>query len=229
MEYQREELMINDKIILLKSKTVLVLGLGGVGGYVTESLARGGIGHLILVDYDKVDITNINRQIIALHSNIGKKKTDCFKERIRDINPKIIVDTLDLFYSDDTKEELFKYKIDYIIDCCDSLESKKSLIIESFKRNIPIISSMGTGNKFHPELFTITTLNKTEYDPLAKKLRFLLKDYKDILKNLKVIYSKEQPLPYKGKIGSISYVPSVAGLLLTGYVINEFLGENKEK
>ena len=229
MEYQREELMINDKINLLKSKTVLVLGLGGVGGYVTESLARGGIGHLILVDYDKVDITNINRQIIALHSNIGKKKTDCFKERIRDINPKIIVDTLDLFYSDDTKEELFKYKIDYIIDCCDSLESKKSLIIESFKRNIPIISSMGTGNKFHPELFTITTLNKTEYDPLAKKLRFLLKDYKDILKNLKVIYSKEQPLPYKGKIGSISYVPSVAGLLLTSYVINEFLGENKEK
>ena len=223
MEFQREELMIDD-INVLREKTVLVLGLGGVGGYVTESLARCGIGNLILVDYDVVDITNINRQIIALHSNIGKKKTDCFKKRINDINPNCKVKTLDIFYGEENKEIVFDEKIDYIIDCCDSLESKKILIEESFKRNIPIVSSMGTGNKFHPELFSITKLKKTEYDPLAKKLRFLLKDQKELLET-DVLYSKEQPHPYKGKIGSISYVPSVAGLLLTSFVVNKFLNK----
>ena len=225
--FEREELLIGKKINLLKEKTVLVLGLGGVGGYVTESLVRAGIGHLILVDYDIVDVTNINRQIIALQSNIGKKKTICFKERIKDINPNCIVDLLDIFYGEDNKDILFNQKIDYIIDCCDSLNSKKILIEESFERNIPIISSMGTGNKFHPEQFCITTLKKTEYDPLAKKLRFLLKDKKELL-NTKVLYSKEKPVPYKGKIGSISYVPSVAGLMLSSYVINTFIGENND-
>lgn len=225
MEFQREELMIGEKINLLKNKTILVLGLGGVGGYVTESLARCGIGNLILVDYDVVDITNINRQIIALHSNIGKKKTDCFKERIKDINPECKVETLDIFYNKDNKDILFNQKIDYVIDCCDSLESKKILIMECSKRGIPLICSMGTGNKFHPDKFVITTLNKTEYDPLAKKLRSLLKDDKELQKKTIVLYSKEMPQPFKGKIGSISYVPSVAGLMLTSYVINEFLGE----
>ncbi len=224
--FEREELLIGDKINLLNDKTVLVLGLGGVGGYVTEALTRSGIGHLILVDYDKVDITNINRQIIALHSNIGKNKTDCFKERIRDINPNCLVDTMDIFYGEENKGCLFKYKIDYIIDCCDSLTSKKILIEESYKRNIPIISSMGTGNKFHPEMFSITSLKKTDTDPLAKKLRYLLKDEKDLL-NTKVLYSKEKPMPYKGKIGSIAYVPSVAGLMLAAFVVNTFIEGDK--
>ena len=222
MEFEREELLIGDKINILKNKTILVLGLGGVGGYVVESLVRCGIGNLILVDYDKVDITNINRQIIATYSNIGKLKTDCFKERIKDINKDCNVKVLNIFYGKDNKDILFDNKIDYVIDCCDSLESKKILIEECFKRNIPIISSMGTGNKFHPELFSITKLKKTEYDPLAKKLRFLLKDNKELL-NVDVLYSKEQPTEYKGKIGSISYVPSVAGLLITSYVINKFI------
>ncbi len=222
MEFERERLLIGDKIDLLNSKTVLILGLGGVGGYCVESLARANIGNLILVDYDTVDITNINRQIIALHSNIGKKKTECFKERIKDINPNCNVEILDIFYNKDNKDLIFNYKIDYIIDCCDSLESKKILIEESFKRGIPIISSMGTGNKFHPELFKITSLKKTEYDPLARKLRNLLKDNKELL-NTTVLYSSEKPVPYKGKIGSISYVPPVAGLMLTSYVINEFI------
>lgn len=224
MEFQREELIIGEKLNLLKEKTVLVLGLGGVGGYVVEALSRCGIGHLILVDYDCVDITNINRQIIALHSNIGKKKTLCFKERIKDINPDCIVDILDVFYNNDNRNCLFNNKIDYVIDCCDSLESKKILIEECYKRKIKIISSMGTGNKLHPELFTIDFLKKTEYDPLAKKLRFLVKDKKELL-NTKVLYSKEKPLPFKGKIGSISFVPASAGLLLASYVINEFLEE----
>ena len=222
MEFEREELLIGEKINILKNKTILVLGLGGVGGYVTESLARCGIGNLILVDYDKVDITNINRQIIATHSNIGKLKTKCFKERIADINKYCKVTILNIFYGEDNKEVLFDNKIDYVIDCCDSLNSKKILIEECFKRNIPIISSMGTGNKFHPEKFLITKLKKTEYDPLAKKLRYLLKDQKELLE-VDVLYSTEKPRPYKGKIGSISYVPSVAGLLLTSYVINKFI------
>ena len=222
MEFEREELLIGNKINILKNKTILVLGLGGVGGYVVESLARCGIGNLILVDYDKVDITNINRQIIATYSNIGKLKTDCFKERISDINKDCHVKTLNIFYGKDNKDILFEEKLDYVIDCCDSLESKKILIEECFKRNIPIISSMGTGNKFHPELFSITKLKKTEYDPLAKKLRFLLKDNKELL-NVDVLYSKEVPTPYKGKIGSISYVPSVAGLLITSFVVNKFI------
>ena len=222
MEFEREELLIGDKINVLKNKTILVLGLGGVGGYVTESLARCGIGNLILVDFDKVDITNINRQIIATYSNIGKLKTECFKERIADINKDCKVTLINEFYGIDNKDNLVNNHIDYVIDCCDSLESKKILIEECFKRNIPIVSSMGTGNKFHPELFSITKLKKTEYDPLAKKLRFLLKDKKEFLE-VEVLYSKEKPTEYKGKIGSISYVPSVAGLLLTSYVINKFL------
>ncbi len=222
MEFQREELLIGDKINILKDKTILVLGLGGVGGYVVESLVRCGIGNLILVDYDKVDITNINRQIIATYSNIGKLKTECFKERIMDINKECKVTLINVFYGEDNKDSLFNKKVDYVIDCCDSLNSKKILIEECFKRNIPIISSMGTGNKFHPELFSISRLKKTEYDPLSKKLRYLLKDQKELLE-VEVLYSKEKPMPYKGKIGSISYVPSVAGLLLTSHVINKFL------
>ena len=222
MEFERERLLIGNKMNVLMNKTVLVLGVGGVGGYVVESLARAGIGHLILIDYDIIDITNINRQIIALHSNIGKKKIDCFKERIKDINPKCIVDTLDIFYNIDNKDIIFNYNLDYIIDCCDSLNSKKVLIEEANKKKIPIISCMGTGNKLHPELFTITLLKKTEYDPLARKLRIMLKDKKELL-NTTVLYSKEKPCSFNGKIGSISYVPSVAGLMLAGYVINNFI------
>ncbi len=223
MEFEREKLIIGDKINILKDKRILVLGLGGVGGYVVESLARCGIGSLVLVDYDVVDITNINRQIIALHSNIGKKKTECFKERLLDINPNINVMIYDLFYGKDNKDVIFNGKIDYVIDCCDSLESKKILIEECFKRDIPIISSMGTGNKLHPELFKITKLSKTEYDPLAKKMRYKFRDNKEILNKVMVIYSSEKPSDFKGKIGSISFVPSVAGLMLTSFVINEFL------
>ena len=220
--FEREELLIGDKINELKNKTVLIVGIGGVGGYVTESMARAGIGHLILVDFDVIDETNINRQLVALHSNIGKKKVEAYKERILDINPNCIVDTFDIFYNEENKDIIFNNNIDYVIDCCDSLNSKVILIQECYERNIPIISSMGTGNKFHPEMFKIDKLKNTEYDPLAKKMRYLLKDNKELLDTM-VIYSRETPTEYKGKIGSISYVPSVAGLLLTSYVINTFL------
>ena len=218
--FEREELLIGNKISELIDKTILVVGIGGV----VESMVRAGIGHLILVDFDTVDITNINRQLVALHSTIGRKKVDVYKERVLDINPDCIVDTFDIFYNEDTKEVIFNSKIDYVVDCCDSLPSKVLLIKECNKRGIPIISSMGTGNKFHPEMFKIDRLNKTEYDPLAKKMRYLLKDNKELLDTM-VLYSREQPTEYKGKIGSISYVPSAAGLLLTSYVINSFLGK----
>lgn len=220
--FEREKLLIGDKINELKNKTILIVGIGGVGGYVTEAMARAGIGHLILVDFDVVDVTNINRQLVALHSTIGKKKVDVYKQRILDINPNCIVDTFDIFYNEETKDVIFNTKIDYVVDCCDSLPSKVLLIKECKNRNIPIISSMGTGNKFHPELFKIDRLKKTEVDPLAKKMRYLLKDNKELLDTI-VLFSKEQPMEYKGKIGSISYVPSVAGLLIASYVINIFL------
>ena len=226
MEFQRLELLINDKISNLYNKTILILGIGGVGGYVVEGLARSGIGHLILVDYDTIDITNINRQIIALHSNIGKKKVDCFKDRINDINPNCIVDIYDIYYDEHNKNDIFKEKIDYIVDCCDSVNSKKIIIEEAFNRNIPIISSMGTGNKFHPEMFLIDKLKNTSYDPLAKKMRLLFKNNEDLLNTI-VLYSKEESVKGLNTIGSTSFVPSSAGLLIVSYIINSFIkGDN---
>ena len=140
--FQREELLIGkDNLLKLKNKTILIIGLGGVGGYAVESLVRCGVGHVVLCDYDVVDITNINRQIIAIHSNIGKKKIECFKERIKDINPECIIDIYDLFYDENNRDIFFNQHIDYVIDCCDTLKSKVLIINESIKRNIPIISS----------------------------------------------------------------------------------------
>ena len=218
--FYREELMIGkENLELLQEKHVIVLGVGGVGGYVVESLVRAGIKHITIIDYDKVDITNINRQIIALHSNIGKKKVDCFKERLLDINPNCCINALDIFYNEENKDIIFKDKVDFIIDCCDSLNSKKIIIEEAIKRDIPIISSMGAGNKLHPELFKIEKLKKTAYDPLAKKLRYLLKDNKKALE-IPVAYSTELGVvKIKDKIPSISFVPSSVGLLISSYVI----------
>ena len=229
MEFQRLELLIGEeKLNELKNKTVLVLGIGGVGGYVVEALARSAIGHLILIDYDKVDITNINRQIIATHDTIGMNKVDCFKERIKSINPSCLVEVYNMFYDETKNDLIFKESIDYIVDCCDSINSKVSIIKEANTRNIPIISCMGTGNKFHPELLKFSKLKNTSYDPLAKKMRYLLKDDKNCL-NTMVIYSEESPVKGLDKIGSTSFVPSVAGLMLASYVINQFIeGGNNE-
>lgn len=227
MEFQRLELLIGEeKLNELKNKTVLVLGVGGVGGYVIEGLARSAIGHLILIDYDKVDITNINRQIIATHNTIGMNKVDCFKKRIKSINPSCLVDTYNMFYDDTKNDLIFKESIDYIVDCCDSINSKISIIKEANKRNISIISCMGTGNKFQPELLKFSKLKNTSYDPLAKKMRYLLKDDKNCL-NTMVIYSSESPIKGLEKIGSTSFVPSVAGLMLASYVVNDFIKGGK--
>ena len=165
----------------------------------------------------------MNRQIIALHSNIGKKKTEVCKERILDINPNCHVMVYDLFYKEENKEVLFNQNIDFVIDACDTIQSKKTIIEECLKRKIPIISSMGTGNKLDPTKFEITDIRKTSYDPIAKILRKWVKD-KKIKDKIPVVYSKEEPIKTTNHmIGSISFVPSCAGLLLTGYTIHTLL------
>lgn len=225
MELNRLELIIGkNNIDKIKNTTVLVLGLGGVGSYATESLVRSGIGKIIIVDKDIIDITNLNRQLMTLHSNIGKYKTDVWENRIKDINPNCEVIKIREFITKDNIDILFKEKIDYIIDACDTIEVKKELIKKSLKNNFKLISSMGTGNKFDPSKLQIMDLNKTSYDPIAKILRKYIKDEK-INKKIMVICSNELPIKTNTKtIGSNSFVPATAGLLCTSYIINDIRG-----
>ena len=226
--FTREELLIGDKIDLIKSKTVLVLGLGGVGGYVIESLVRAGIGKLIIVDNDYIDLSNLNRQVISLHSNIGSKKVDAWYDRIKDINPLCEVIKIDEFITIDNIEILFKQTIDYVVDACDTVSTKKELIRKCIKYKIKCISSMGTGNKLDPSRLKIMDVRKTSYDPIAKILRKMVKD-ENIKEKIMVICSDEVPIKTGTVIGSISFVPSVAGLLCTSYIINDILGDKNEK
>ena len=203
--------------------TVLIVGLGGVGGYVVESLVRSGIGHIIIVDNDKIDITNLNRQIVSLHSNIGLFKTDAWESRIKDINPECIVTKITDFITKDNIDLLFKEKIDYIVDACDTVLTKFELMKYASKNNIKIISSMGTGNKLDPSKLEIMDIRKTSYDPIAKKLRKMIKDA-NIKNKIPVICSKEEAIKMSGKtISSNSFVPATAGLLITSYIINDII------
>lgn len=224
-QFSRTEIIIGqEKQNLLKSRTVAVFGIGGVGGYVVESLSRAGIENLILVDNDTISISNINRQIIALHSTIGKYKVDVMKDRLLDINPNINVITYKTFIeNNNSKEILSAHKIDYIVDAIDTVSSKLELIKFANELNIPIISSMGTGNKISPDKLEITDINKTSVCPLAKKIRKELKSLN--IKKLTVIYSKEEPTKAidTKTIGSTSFVPSSAGLLITSKIIKDFL------
>ncbi len=220
--------MTNDKALQkLQDSTILILGLGGVGGYAVEALARSGVGHFILIDFDVIDETNINRQIIALTSTIGQKKTEAFKTRILDINPCCQVDCYDMFYSDENKDNIFLGKIDYVIDACDTISSKKVLILECLKRKIPLISSMGTGNKFDPSKLYIDDIRKTSNDPLAKILRKWVKN-EGIKDKIKVLCSHEVPKKINShKPGSSAFVPSSAGLLMASYVVCDIIKEIK--
>ena len=161
-----EKIIDKNSFNRIQNTTVAVIGIGGVGGYVVETLIRNGIKNIIIVDKDEVDITNKNRQIIATDNTIGKSKVDVFEERILSINNNCNVTKLNIFLNDENKEELFKYNIDYIVDACDTVKTKLMLIKECLERNIKIISSMGTGNKMNPKKLEITTLKKTNYDPL---------------------------------------------------------------
>ena len=228
MEFARLELMLKEKTEILQNKTILIIGLGGVGGYVVESLARLGINKLILVDGDIVDITNINRQIIALHSTIGKSKVELFKERIMDINPHCFVNVINKFITREEVNDLITNDIDYVVDACDTTEVKKEIIRVCSKKNINFITCMGTGNKMDPTKLEITDIRKTEYDPLAKIIRKMVRDEKITCK-VPVVCSKEIPIKNDTKtIASISFVPSVAGLLCTSYIVNNIVGDIHE-
>lgn len=241
-QYARTELLIGeDGLNRLKDSTVMVFGVGGVGSHCIEALARSGVGRLILVDNDAVSVTNINRQSIAYQSTIGRMKTEVMQERIRDIDPAITVRTYETFVLPDNLADLLDQaekstegKIDYIIDAIDTVSAKIALVEESLKRGIRLISSMGTGNKLHPELFEIADLADTSVCPLCRVMRRELKQ-RGIM-HLKVLYSKEKPVDTCGRStgedsgarrslpGSISFVPPVAGLLIAGEVIRELGG-----
>ena len=224
LKFSRLEKVIGfDNLNNLSNKTVLVLGVGGVGGYVVESLARSNIGTLILVDYDKVEESNINRQIIALNSTIGKSKVDVLEERIKDINSGCKVIKIDKFIDNNNYLELFDNNIDYFVDACDTVLVKKLVIKECLKRNIPFISSMGTGNKLDPSKLVITDIRKTVNDPLARILRKFVRDEK-INKKVMVLTSSELPIKTGDRTpGSTAFVPSSAGLLIASYIVRSFI------
>ena len=229
----------------LEKSTVAVFGIGGVGSYAVEGLARAGIGHLVLVDNDSVCLTNINRQIHATSKTVGQKKTEAMKDRILSINPRCIVDTIEEFFLPDQEERFFQQSYDYVIDAIDTVTGKIGLVLACDRRGIPIVSSMGAGNKLDPTLFEVTDIYKTSVDPIARVMRKKLKEHR--IRHLKVVYSKERPLETNlyggcGKDcicppgaanncekkravpGSISFVPSVVGLILAGVVVRDLVG-----
>ena len=236
-QFSRTELLIGKEAVekLNKSK-VAVFGIGGVGSFVVEGLARAGVGKFILIDNDEVSLTNINRQLIATHKTIGKAKVDVAKERILEINPNAEVEIKKQFFMPDT-EDLLDDSIDYIVDSIDTVTAKIELVVRANKMNIPIISCMGTGNKLDPTKFEVSDVFKTSVCPLAKVMRKELKARG--IKKLKVIYSKEEPIKIEVNVdkdsietkgsagrfapGSISFVPSVAGLIIAGEVIKDLI------
>lgn len=221
----RLQLLIGQEAITkLTNATVLIVGLGGVGGYVVETLARCGVGTLILVDYDMIELTNINRQLIALHSTIGKNKAESWKDRIDDINPNCNVILKNIFLTKENMEKTIVENIDFIVDACDTLKTKEELIRFSISKQIPLISSMGMGNKLDPSKVSIMEIQKTSYDPIAKHLRKMIRD-ENIKEKIMVVSSKEQPSIHEKTIASSAFVPAVAGILCAEYVVRKIIGE----
>ncbi len=211
----------------ISSKTVLVVGIGGVGGYVVEGLVRSGIGKIIIVDGDIVDETNINRQIIALDSTVGQAKVDVFEKRIKDINEKCEVIKINKFIDDSNIDILFDYEFDYLVDACDTVSTKLALIDRCILAKRKFISSMGTGNKLDPSMLEIVDVRKTVNDPIARIVRKHVKD-KKINDKVLVLASRELPIKTGDRTpGSTSFVPSSAGLLIASYIIRTFINEDK--
>lgn len=234
-EFSRTELLIGPEAMdRLRHSTVMVFGVGGVGSHCIDALARSGIGKLILIDNDKVSITNINRQCVANHNTIGSYKTQVMKKQITEICPDIRVETYERFILEDNLDDLLSEKPDYIVDAIDTVTAKIAIVRASKNLGIPLLCSMGTGNKLHPELFEITDLYKTSVCPLCRVMRRELKA-RGIM-HLKVLYSREQPVDISKRIseeekgqrkpvpGSISFVPPVAGLMIAGEVIRTLAG-----
>lgn len=205
----------------LSSKTVAVIGLGGVGSSCTEALVRGGIGNVVIVDFDIIDISNLNRQILTTKENIGNKKTDEEEMRIKSISNCNVV-KLNIFLDENNIDELFSISFDYLIDACDSINTKKCIIRECLKRSIPFISCMGTGNKLDPLKFKICDIRDTSYDPIAKIIRKYVKD-NNIKEKVMVLCSDEPAKKVSGNISSISYMPVVAGNICASYIIRKIL------
>ncbi len=249
-QFSRTQLLIGKEgIEKLSDSRVAVFGIGGVGGYTVEALVRSGLGEIDIIDDDKVCLTNINRQIYATRKTIGKYKVDIAKERILDINPDIKVNTYQMFYTPETSNQFDFSKYDYVVDAIDTVVGKLSLIEKAKEYNVPIISSMGAGNKMDPTKFEVTDISKTSVCPLARVIRTELKKRK--ISGVKVVYSKEPPIKpiedmsiscksncvcppdtrkctVKHQIpGSNAFVPSVVGLIIAGEVIKDLIGYNK--
>lgn len=238
-QFSRNELAIGKEgIELMKGSSVAILGIGGVGSFAAEACARSGVGKIILVDKDNVDITNINRQLVANISTIGQSKVEVMKNRIADVNPDCEVVTLHMFYTEDTFEEFFSHQPDYVIDASDTLIYKVHLIKECYSRRIPVISSMGAANKTDPTRFRIADISKTHTDPLAKVIRKKLKQA-GIRKGVPVIFSDESPIVVREEIvetvgkkdapirkaqmppSSNAFAPSTVGLIAASWVVNQ--------
>ena len=221
--FDRVELLIGkDNLNKIKKSRVVVVGLGGVGGYAAEALVRSGIENIIVVDYDKIDITNLNRQIITNINNIGEYKTDEMEKRFLSINNKCNVTKLNMKLDLSNVYKLFEYEFDYLVDCCDTIEVKQELIKRCLDKDITCISSMGTGNKLNPMDLEIVDIRKTSYDPIAKRIRKYLRD-NHINKKVMVVSSKEKRDKFDGDIPSMMFVPAVSGILCANYVIKEII------
>ncbi len=220
--YERTDLLIGEENRKkLNSSHVAVFGIGGVGSYVCEALARAGVGALTLIDSDRVSESNINRQIIALHSTVGLDKTAVMKARIADINPEARVECHNIFYGPETAENIDFSQFSYVVDAIDSVTGKLLIIEKSKAAGIPVLSSMGTGNKLNPSAFKITDIKKTSVCPLARVMRYELKQRG--IEGVKVLYSEEEPKKSGRTPASISFVPSVAGLMIAGEVIKDLI------
>jgi tRNA A37 threonylcarbamoyladenosine dehydratase len=241
-QFSRTELAIGPEgLEIMKNSTVAVLGIGGVGGMAVEALARSGIGRLILIDKDSVDITNVNRQIHALTTTVGEKKADLMVDRVKLINPECEAIALNMFYTEETYEELFKLKPDYVIDASDTIIYKVHLIKECLSRGIPMISSMGAANKMDPTRFQVADISKTTYDPIARIIRQKLRK-EGIKKGVKVVFSTEAPMKPRQDVtdkivpenapdrrkakqppASNAFVPPVAGLIMVSVAVRDLL------
>ena len=221
-----EALLGKEAVEKLHKARVAVFGVGGVGGYVCEALARSGVGTIDLIDSDKVCLTNLNRQIIATRSSIGRYKTEVMKERILDINPSAKVNVYNTFFLPDNAHEFDFTQYDYVADAVDTVTAKISLVMKAKESNTPIISSMGAGNKLDPTSFRVADIYSTKVCPLAKVMRRELK--KRDIKSLKVVYSEEEAIkPDINVTGSVAFVPSVAGLIMAGEILKDICKKDK--
>ena len=220
-----EKLIGKDNLDKIRDSVVAVIGLGGVGGYAVEGLIRSGVENIIIVDYDRVDISNLNRQIITNYNNIGCLKTDEMEKHILSINSNCKIVKLNMRLDANNLDELFKLKFGYLIDCCDTLVVKEELIKRCLEQKITFISSMGTGNKLDPSLLKIMDISKTSYDPIAKKIRKYI-SVNNIKGKVPVVCSAEKNDKFIGDVPSMMFVPAVSGILCSNYIIEKIIKNN---